>query len=246
MLTGPGQTRADAVTMEIERKCSPSYTVAYVLLDYKESVIATSGAVAYCSGGISAKATAPGGVTRSLIRRRLGDESFFMGRYTAEVHHAWVALAPKFPGDVFEVAVGAQSPLLVESGALLAMSDGVQIDVKWAGARNIAMHEGATVLSVSGSGLALLSSYGGIEHFQLQQDQEVIIDTGHIVAWSRSCKYRLGMLGGVIGAQLTGEGLAAVLTGPGDVWVQTRAEQDFKDWLMPEREQNTGRGGARQ
>lgn len=231
--------------MRVERKCEPSYTIAYVILDYEESVLAVAGAVALMSDGIKATLATPGGLARSYIRRHFGEESFFMGRYTAEVHEAWVALAPKFPGDVRDIHLRRDDPLLLEAGTLLGHSEAIDVDVRWAGLHNIALHEGATILCAKGEGDLLLSAYGGVEHFELGPGQSVVVDTGHLVAWSASCGFAVGPLGGVIGSQLNGEGLVGRISGPGDLWVQSRAEQDFRDWILPQREQNDGRGGAR-
>lgn len=231
--------------MRVTRRCEPSYTIAYVQLEYEESILAISGAVAMMSAGIHASIAAPGGLTRSYIRRRFGDESFFMGRYTAKTHDAWVALAPTFPGDVHDLRVSEGNPLFIEAGNLLAYSEGITIDVKYAGLRNIVLHEGATVLHARGAGDLLLSAYGGVEHFELGDGDPVVVDTGHLVAWSESCGYAVGPLGGIIGSQLNGEGLVGQITGPGDLWVQTRAEQDFRRWLLPGREPSTGRGATR-
>lgn len=231
--------------MRFTRTCEPSYTLAYVQLEYGESILAVTGAVALMSAGIEAKVVAPGGLTRSYIRRRFGDESFFMGKYTARTHDAWVALAPNFPGDVRDIRITEDNPLLIEAGKLLAHSEGVEVDVKYAGLRNIALHEGATILRAHGEGHLLLSAYGGVEHFELGDGDPVVVDTGHLVAWSQNCGFAVGPLGGIIGSQLNGEGLVGEITGPGDLWVQSRAEQDIRDWILPGREPNTGRGGAR-
>lgn len=226
--------------MRIELAGQPAYAVAYLRLDHGESVYCEPGAMVAMSAGIEAGGSLEGGVVRAAFRKAFGDEKFFLARYTAEVHGAWVALSPRFPGDIAAVPVRDGDGVALQSGAMLAFSDGVDIDVRWAGVRKILMREGATVLRASGEGTLLIGSYGAIQQMTLGVGETVIVDSGHLVAWSAGMGVRIGPLAGVVGQALTGEGLVAELTGPGQVWIQTRAEQQLVSWLFPERHHNTG------
>jgi uncharacterized protein (TIGR00266 family) len=225
--------------MEIKLTCAPSYTMAYCFLAADESVLVESGAMAAMSGGVrTGIGIGSGGVAKAAMRKVLGGESFFMGRYTADVHGAWVAVAPRYPGDVAHELLQGDA-LLVESGALLAVSESVNVDVKWAGVRSIVLREGATLLRCSGMGDLLIGSYGGIQRFTLAEREQLIVDTGHLVGFSDTIKPRVGALSSLTTSAIVGEGLVALLEGPGTVLLQTRAEQGLKNWLMPERSQNT-------
>lgn len=226
--------------MRIDVQGRPAYAIAYVFLEYGESFVCEHGGMALMSEGISAKSTMNGGVAKAFLRNKLADESFFMTRYTAEAHGAWVAVTPRYPGDIAEVEVTHDAPLVAESGSLLGHEEGLEPDVKYAGIKSMMMQEGITAIRLKGQGKALLSSYGGFQHFDLGPGDSVVVDTGHLVAWSESCEINIGLLGGAVTSMLSGEGLVARLTGPGEVYIQTRAEQELKSWLFPEREQNEG------
>lgn len=224
--------------MEIQIDCRPSYSIVQIRLEVDESIFCEPGAMAYMSSGLEVSPSLHGGMVRSIMRKSLGEESFLMTKYTGQIHGAWVALSPRYPGDISIIDVQPGEEYLIESGASLAHGEGVVIDVKYAGVRSIALREGATVLKASGSGPMIICSYGAIKHFTLQDGESLIVDTGHLVAWSARMGMRFGPLGGVVTSQLSGEGLVGELTGPGEVWVQTRAEQSIKDWILPSREQN--------
>ena len=227
--------------MEIKLSCQPSYTLAYCFLEAGESVLAESGSMAAMSAGINVSAgIGPGGVTKAVLRKQLGGESFFMARYTSTVHGAWVALAPKDPGDIEHAVLGNERGLLIQSGSLLGVSAGLAIDVKWAGVRSVVMREGSMLLKVTGKGDVLMSSYGGIQKFNLEDGEQMIVDTSHLVAFSEDISFKVGPLGGVGVAALSGEGIVAKLTGPGLVYVQTRAETGIRGWLFPKSEQKRG------
>lgn len=227
--------------MRTDIRCSPAYALAYCYLEAGETMRAESGAMALMSSGITVKVDAgPGGVARGLMRKALAGESFFMARYTANVQDAWVAVAPKYPGDIAAVAIHPGRGLMVEQGAMLALSSGLACDVKFAGVSNIVLREGATLSRIHGEGTALISTYGGMEHFELGEGQTIVVDTGHLVAYSEGMRVRVGPLSGVVTAALSGEGLVAEITGPGHIYAQTRAEQSLTGWLMPSRGQNRG------
>ena len=228
--------------MQSEVMYSPAFATAKLTLAAGESVRAESGAMLAMSAGIAMETSTQGGVLKGLKRSLLGGESFFMGKYTAEVHSAWVGVASKYPGDAPCLDLDGEG-MRIETGALLAVSEGVSVDVKYAGLGNIVIREGATMLHVDGIGKVVIGTYGGIQRFELNEGEEMIIDTGHLVGVADTVKMRVGPLSSVSTAVFTGEGLVARMLGPGTVIMQTRAEQSFREWLMigDSRAQNTGR-----
>lgn len=226
--------------MRVDFHSRPAYALAVCYLDYRETIRVESGAMATMSDSIHVSADAgPGGLVKGLIRKQFGGESLFMGRYQAGVQDAWVAVAPKMPGDIIDVDLDESRPALIaEAGSLLAMSETIDVDVKWAGVRNIALREGATMLRMSGVGKALLCTYGGFIRHYLQPGQTIVVDTGHLVAYDDTVTMRIGPLAGLVTAGFSGEGLVAKMTGPGACYVQTRAESEVRSWLFPDRAQN--------
>jgi uncharacterized protein (TIGR00266 family) len=227
--------------MEVEVTSRPAYAMAYVKLRVGESVYAEPGSMVALSAGMEVSVATSGGVTRSVLRKAFAQESFFMARYTALLHGAWVALGPRFPGDIVQIPLDGIDNYNIESGALLAHSQDVTTSARVGNVPAMALREGGTVLRTSGVGSLLVSSYGGIERFDLGPQESIIVDTGHLVAWVASMGLRVGPLSGIVSSQFTGEGLVGELQGPGVVYVQTRAEQQLHSWLMPNRAQNTGR-----
>lgn len=213
----------------------PAYALAYVKLAVGESVFAERGAMVSMSMGMEVAATTGGGVVRAAIRKALVKESFFFARFTAHVHGAWVALAPRFPGDVLPVPISEDDPLCVQSGSLLGYAESVEVSTGAGSLQQVILREGATVLRCSGQGDVLVCSYGGIEVLEVAAGQQLVVDSGHLVAWSASMPIRVGPLAGVMSSAMTGEGLVGALTGPGRVLVQTRAEQQLLSWLFPDR-----------
>lgn len=225
--------------MQVDVSSRPAYALAYVKLARDESVYAESGSMVSMSSGIEAAATLSGGVVQSAVRRLIAQESLVMARYTARVTGAWVALAPKFPGDLAPIEISPTAAVIVQSGSFLAHSDGVEVGAALGSLQSVALREGATVLAATGSGTLLIAAYGGLERFELRDGEQLVVDSGHLAAWSATLGLRVGPLRGIVSSALTGEGLVGEFTGPGTVYVQTRAEQQLRSWLYPTRQQDT-------
>ena len=183
------------------------------------------------SPGIAMETTTQGGVLKGLRRSVLGGESFFMNTYTAQADGAELWLAPPLAGDV--VAWPIQGTLYVQSGSFLASSQGIEVDSKWGGSKTFFSREGLFMLKVSGQGDIVLSSYGAIHAIDLQPGQTYTVDTGHMVAWTEGVHYAVRKVGNWKSTFFSGEGFVADLTGPGRIYIQTRSQDAFLDWLIP-------------
>lgn len=227
--------------MQVDVASRPAYAIAYVRLEADESVVAEAGSMVALSAGVQAAPAMPGGAVRSVVRHLVAQESLLMTRFTSRVHGGWVSLSPRFPGDITTLDVLAGADICVQSGSLLAHGEGVDASAAIGSLQTLALREGATVLRLSGNDTAVLAAYGGLERFDLQSGQELVVDSGHLVAWSADMSLRVGPLRGLVTAALSGEGIVGQFTGPGTVFVQTRAEQQFRSWVFPDRGHDRGR-----
>ncbi|MBE8539107.1 TIGR00266 family protein [Geoglobus acetivorans] len=219
--------------MNYEILSKPSYSLLKLVLDSGEEVIAETGAMVFMDG-VKLKTEMKGGLLGGL-KRAIGGESFFVNRFIAEKNNAVLGLAPPYQGDV--VAVDVSGTLYAQSGAFLAGSPNLNITSKWGGAKSFFAGEGIILLKIEGEGKAFLSSFGGIE--ELEVDGEIVIDTGHIVAFEDGLDFTISRSGGLKATILSGEGLVAKFKGKGKVWIQTRSVSDYIGWLsslIPDRD----------
>lgn len=186
---------------------------------------------------------AKGGLLKSISRSMFGGESFFMNTYTGEKDGDRILLAPPLHGDVAVVEMQNQS-LLVQSGSYLASSEGVQVDTKWSGAKTFFGSEGLIMLKVSGSGILIVSSYGAIHPMELNAGEKYIVDTGHLVTFEETVHYDIKKVAGWKSTLFSGEGLEAELTGPGKINLQSRSQDSFLSWLIPQLPKQTNYSGS--
>ena len=219
--------------MKVEVLYRPSYSVAQIFLDRSEKIQVEAGAMLAMSADMEIKTEARGGFLKSISRSMFGGESFFMNTYTGAQDGDRIFLAPPLPGDVAVIEMTGQS-LLVQSGSYLASSEGVQVDTKWSGAKTFFGSEGLIMLRVSGTGTLIVSSYGAIHPVELAAGERFIVDTGHLVTFEEQVGYDIKKVAGWKSTLFSGEGLVAELTGPGNVNLQSRSQDSFLSWLIPQ------------
>ncbi len=230
--------------MQIAIKHQPSYALAIVSLAAGESIQAESGAMVSMSAHVQIETGMKGGMLGAVARKVLGGESLFANVFTAAGAPAEVTLAPSLPGDIAVTALKGET-MFIQSGSFLAGDPGIDLDLKWGGARGFFGAEGLFLLRAQGSGPLILSSYGAIHPVQVSPETPYVCDTGHVVAFSEGLSYDVRRVGGWKSTLLSGEGVVCHFTGQGTLWLQTRSTQAFLSWLIPRLPTGTGGGGRR-
>jgi uncharacterized protein (TIGR00266 family) len=213
--------------MNIEIQYKPAYAIARVSLNDGESIKAESGSMMSMTSNMSIQTNrAQKGIFKSLKLMALGGESFWMNTFTSK-GNGEVLLAPTLPGDV--ILVNLQGTVFVQSSSYMGSHPGIELDTQFQGLKGFFSGESLFFIKCSGSGSLILSSYGGIE--ELDVDGEMIVDTGHIVAFQESLTYKIQRFGGWKSFFLGGEGLTMKFSGKGRIWVQSRNTASLGKWF---------------
>ncbi len=218
--------------MESEVLYRPAYALLNLKLDRGEEITAEAGAMVSMSEGIEIETSTKSGVFGALKRSVLGGESFFLNKFKAN-EAGELNLAPALPGDINMMDLKGQT-IFAESGAYIASTPGVDIDTKWGGAKTFFSKEGLILLKISGNGPVFLATYGAVHEIELTAGQKYTVDTGHMVAFDEGVDYKVKKVGGLKSTLFSGEGLVVELTGPGRIMIQSRSEDAFLSWLIPQ------------
>jgi uncharacterized protein (TIGR00266 family) len=217
--------------MQYKIMYQPSYSLLELQLDPSESILAESDAMVSMTPNVSMDTGARGGLFGAL-KRSIGGESMFQNTFTAQNGQGTVTFAPTMVGDIAAREMRGES-LFVQSGSFLASSPAIDLDTTWGGARTFFSREGLFVLKVTGVGMLFMSSYGAIHSVTLAPGEQLVMDTGHMVAFDATMGYHVRMIGGVKQTLFSGEGLVVDLTGPGTIYMQTRNFGAFVNYLVP-------------
>ena len=210
----------------------PAFSLAVLQLQAEQSIQAEAGAMVSMSANIELQSQMKGGLF-GAIKRAAGGESAFVSTFTSRGGPGEVTLAPGAPGDIAAIEMNNQT-FFVQSSSYLAGDTSLVVDTKWGGAKSFFGGEGLFVLQVQGQGLLLVSSFGAIHRKRLGPGERYVVDTGHLVAWEGTTQYTLRKAAaGFFRSMVSGEGIVAEFSGPGELLIQTRNLAALAGLLKP-------------
>lgn len=199
-----------------------------------ESIIAEAGAMAYMSGGIRLETVLGNGEEsgQSAISKVLGavsrvmtNESIFVTRFsnTQQIPQK-VALAAPYPGGMAMINMCDHGgKLLCQKGAFLAAATGTRISVAMTKRADTGFFGGSgfVLQKLVGNEFVVVHSGGVVRQLTLNEE-ELIVDTGCIVAFTSNLEYEVRTVRGFKNILFGREGLfLTTLRGTGTVWVQS-------------------------
>ncbi len=230
--------------MELHLRHNPSFAVGRIFLAPHEPVKVEGGAMMAHSLGVQLSSKAEGGILAGLKRSVLSGESFFVSTYTAPPQGGWVDVAATLPGDIMPLQLTPDRPFFITRGCWLANSHGTEVSSKWGGMANLFGGEGGFGLQASGHGTVVLAVYGALDIIDLQPNEQVTIDTGHVVAYDLSIRFQMrrAAQGRTWQSMTSGEGFVFDFMGPGRVFLQSRNPSAFEAYVRSLVPQNNGGG----
>ena len=218
--------------MDYEIKYKPSYSMLVVKLDPNESVTAEAGAMTYMQPSIDVKTRKREGSLLGTIGLKLfGGQSFFVNDYQTKDNPGEVAFVSAPVGDIEVLEVKPNQGFIIQSSSYIASSQSVELDVKWEGFTKGLFGQGLFMIKAKGEGNLFINTFGAIDKHTLEAGQKLIVDNFHLVAFSDTCDYKVRKFGGLKSTILGGEGLVTEVSGPGDIYIQTKNLREFAEWL---------------
>lgn len=162
----------------------------------------------------------------SAGKRILTGESLFMTAYTNTGQgKRHVFFASPYPGKVIALDLAELGgKIICQKDAFLCAAQGTSIGIEFQKRIGVGLFggEGFIMQKIEGDGLAFVHAGGTIIERDLKPGEILKIDTGCIVAFTKSIDYDIQFVGGVRNTIFGGEGLFfGVLKGPGKVWIQS-------------------------
>jgi uncharacterized protein (TIGR00266 family) len=218
--------------MRYEIKYKPSYSMLVVNLEQGETITAEAGAMTYMDPSIEVHTRKrEKSLLGSLGLTILGRQSFWVNDYTAAQGGGELGLVSAPVGDIEMLEIKPDQGYVMQKAAYVASTQNVDLDVKWEGFTKGLFGQGLFMLRVTGVGNLFINTFGAIDKHTLKPGQSVIVDNFHLVAFSSTCNYKVTKFGGLKETLLGGEGLVTNITGPGDIYIQTKNLKEFVDWL---------------
>ena len=206
-------------------------------LDPQVSVIAEAGSMMYMENGIemetifgdgSEKSNSGGLMGKFLTagKRLITGESLFMTIFTnSGSNKQRVAFSAPYPGKIIPLDLKQfNEELICQKDSFLCAAKGVSVGIAFNKKIGVGLFggEGFIMQKLEGDGLAFVHAGGTIIRKELHAGETLRLDTGCLVALTKTVKYDIQLARGIKSAIFGGEGLfLATLTGPGTVWLQS-------------------------
>ena len=218
--------------MKYEIKYRPSYSLLVVNLEQGEMITAEAGSMTYMTPNIEAHTRKrEKSLLGSLGLSIIGGQSFWVNDYTATNGLGEAAFVAAPLGDIEMLEIKPAKGYIIQKSAYIASTQNVDLDIKWEGFTRGLFGQGLFMIKVSGDGNLFINTFGAIDKHTLQPGQTMTVDNFHLVAFSDTCSYKVTKFGGLKETLLGGEGLVTQITGPGDIYIQTKNLAEFVEWL---------------
>jgi len=225
--------RADEVEFKIHGE---DLQFVEIMLDPSETVIAEAGAMMYMDAAIKMDTIFGDGSGKegndlksklfSAGKRMITGESLFMTSFTnTAAEKRCVSFAAPYPGKVVAFDLGEYGGTMIcQRDSFLCAAKGISINIAFQKKIGVGLFggEGFIMQKLEGDGLAFMHAGGTIIRKDLNPGETLRLDTGCLVAMTKTVNYDIQFAGDIKSALFGGEGLAlATLSGPGTVWLQS-------------------------
>ena len=221
--------------MKVTTEFAPAYSFLTMELDEGEAIRVEPGAMA-TQQNLDLQTGMSGGGFFGKLRRMAAGESFFVNTFTASRGGGFIGIAPTVPGDIKAFDLEPGQNLFIQGGSFLASNMNVELDTKFQGMRGVFSGENLFFLRAyveQDTGTVYCNCFGAIKELSISGDDELVVDTGHLVAFTEGVEYTIGKVGGLVSLIGGGEGLVMKFRGNGKVWIQTRTIATLADQLNP-------------
>lgn len=209
-----------------------TFAALKVHLEKGEGFKAESGAMVAKDTGIEIEGKLEGGLLGGL-GRMLAGETMFVQTLEANKDAGEVILAPTMLGDIIEIDVEQGKIWNVAKDGFFAGDVRLKVSTKMQNlAKGLFSGEGFFVVKVSGEGKLFVSSFGAVIKVDIEAGKEYIVDNHHLVAWPENTTIKIEKASkGWINSLTSGEGLVTRITGPAQIYIQTRNAKAFGSWM---------------
>lgn len=220
--------------MQYEIQGEP-FGVVICTLNSGEQMKTESGSMVWMTPNMNMSTNA-GGRAGKAFGRMFSGESMFQNVYTAQGGAGLIAFAASFPGNIWALDIDDAHPMVIQKSGFLASEMGVALSVFFNHRVSGGFFggEGFIMQKLSGRGKAFVEIDGSIVQYELQQGQQMIVDTGNLAMRDATVEISAQTIKGLKNVVFGGEGLFnTVVTGPGRVWLQTMPMSSLAASIAP-------------
>ncbi len=210
-----------------------AFPVVVCRLEDGEQMITEKGSMVWMSPNMHME-TAGGGIGK-MFSKAFSGESIFQNIYTAN-GPGLIAFGSSFPGKIMTLDISPGKEMILQKGAFLASESSIELSIHFNKKLGAGFFggEGFIMQRLSGTGKVFAEIDGDLVEYDLEEGQQIIVDTGNVAGFEIGVKMEIQQVPGLKNKLLGGEGLFnTVLTGPGKIWLQTMPISSVASSIRP-------------
>ncbi len=232
------------LTYQISSGMLPILTIQ---LQPGQAIYSEAGGMSWMSSNIDMSTNTGGGLGK-VFKRAIGGESLFVTDFVVrDTQPGLIAFTGEFPGRIMDVRLAEGQSIIVQKDAFMCAQKSVDLDVHFRKRLGAGLFggEGFIMQRLTGPGLAFVEIDGDVVEYNLQANQMLKVDTGHIAMIEPTVEFDVQIVRGLSNLLLGAEGLfLATVRGPGRVWLQTMPMSKLANKVAQFMPQVGGRGSS--
>lgn len=192
----------------------------HILFNKGEKIWAEAGAMMFMSANIDIRTRAEKNLPSSSRGDSIALEKLRKAQFVCLGDDGEIAFSPPSPGSILKLELDNQR---IYCDGLSFLASTKDFEFKTQGSLKTLLTGASMFLqSITGTGTVFLKCYGNLYERELEKGESIIVDTGHLVAYEETVRYKLQKPKDQQLARSAGEWLVCKYTGPGKLWLQTR------------------------
>lgn len=207
----------------------PAFSLLYITLGPNEQLYVNCDTLVSWDEGLTLKMHLGLGWLTSLLFRSLGGKMPRLNLvHNPTAESLTLILSQSALGDLIPLDI-PKTGLCLQPRFHVAHTTNIGIGLQWAGFSSWLAGQGLFALKLSGKGWMFVASCGSLSSYQVHQ--RLAVEHQHLVAYSPKFKLRVNFPKGVVGSDLSGEGMISQLIGGGTVHLQSRSLSGLSRYL---------------
>lgn len=196
-----------------------------VELQSGQTIFSDTGAMSWMTA-TATMSTKTGGGLGGMFKRAVSGATVFIIDFTVAGGPGQVAFTTDFPGKILPIELEAGQSIILHKHAFLCAEKSVTLDVFFTRKLGAGLFggEGFILQKLTGPGIAFAELDGDAVEYQLQPNQVMKVEPGHVAMFEGTVAFDIEMIKGMTNILFGGEGLfLATLKGPGRMWLHSLA-----------------------
>lgn len=212
--------------MKVNLHKSLANPILEVELEKDESIRAEAGSMMFMSSNIDinsndSSTNLPENLTDAVAKDILSKSLF-----RAIQGKGQIAFAPPGHGGILDIKLSGNS-IYSDGVSFMAATPELEFSIQGS-LKGMLAGRSLFLQKATGYGYLYLKYFGSLIERELKEDESIIVDTGHLVAYEDSVKFKIQKpREGKLNHIQAGEWIICKYFGPGKVWLQTRNRAEF-------------------